>query len=74
MDKEELKPVKKKSIFRYLDSFTYFFLGFLTICSVIITFGAYNKGENVFAIIFSFISGFLIATILSVDKEKELRE
>ena len=69
MDKEEIKPAKKRSVW---DSFTYFFLGFIAICSVIITFGAYNKGENIFAIIFSFIAGFFIALIVSIDKTKEL--
>ena len=61
---------KKKSI---LDiSFTDFYLGFLALCSIAITFGAYNKGENIFAIIFSFIAGVLITLIASIDRTKDI--
>ncbi len=68
MDKEEIKPVKKRSIW---DSFTYVFSGFIAVCSVIIVGLAYNKGENIIAIIFSFIAGYVISEIVSLDKTKD---
>ena len=63
MNKETLNTSKKKSIW---DSFTYVYFGFLAICCIIITIGAYNKDENIVAIIFSFITGVLLTLIASI--------
>ena len=69
MDKEEIKPVKKRSVW---DSFTYVYLGFLAICSIAIIFLAYNKDENIVAIVFSFIAGVLLAMIGSINRSKDI--
>lgn len=60
---------KKKSIW---DSFTYVYLGFLTICSILITVGAYNKNWFILSITFSFIAGFLVMLILSIGRTKDI--